>query len=144
VGYLTTAYAINDKGQVAAADYYNGRAYLLTPDSACSITYKVTGSYKGKFNAQVTVSNLTNAALKGWTVKWDYSNNTLLTNVKNAKLPLIGQTGVTATPVTTNTTINADGSTVFTFTGNTGGNTLPTVTNLQGTLGGQSCATSLL
>jgi probable HAF family extracellular repeat protein len=144
VGYLTTAYAINDKGQVAAADYYNGRAYLLTPDSACSVTYKVTSSSKGKFNAQVTVSNLTSAALKGWTVKWDYNNNTLLTNVKNAKLPLIGQTDVTATPVATNTTINAGGSTVFTFTGNTGGSTLPTVTNLQGTLGGQSCAASLL
>lgn len=142
VGYLTSAYAINDKGQVAAFDYYNDRAYLLTPVIACSAKYKVTSSSATKFSAQVTVANLTAASLTGWNVGWTYSAATKISNVSNASISINAAHVVSAGPFVFNKTIKANGSTVFTFTG-TKGAQVPAASDFKAVLGGNVCSVTV-
>jgi uncharacterized protein YuzE len=140
-GYLTHAYDINDKGQVAAFDYYNRKAYLLTPAPTCAVTYAVTSATSSKFTAKVTVSNLTASAISGWSVNWTYGGSSTLSKVSGAKVVVAGN-GVTATPTDFNGTIKANASTSFTFTG-TNGIAAPTVNDLNALVGGEICSVSV-
>lgn len=138
-GYLTTAYAINDKGQVAASDYYNGRAYLLTPEPDCTITYKLTNSQSSSFDVAVTVANLSTAAVKGWQVNWTYAPATIPYSIANAVITNQNYSNFTAKPTSANTTVSANGSTTFSFKGIKRSGVVPAISNLGGTLGGQAC-----
>lgn len=140
-GYLTHAYDINDKGQVAAFDYYNRKAYLLTPAPTCAVTYAVTSRTSSKFSAKVTVTNLTAAPISTWAVNWTYGGSSALSKVSGAKVVVAGN-GVTATPTIFNGTIKAKASTSFTFTG-TNGVVAPTVNDLNALAGGEICSVSV-
>lgn len=138
-GYLTTAYSINDKGQVAASDYYNGRAYLLTPEADCTVTYKVTAGQSSSFDVAVTVANLSTTAVKGWQVNWTYTPATIPYSIKNAVISNQNYSNFTAKPTSANTTVAANGSTTFSFKGIKRSGVVSAVSNLTGTLGGQTC-----
>jgi uncharacterized membrane protein len=141
VGYLTTAWAINDKGQVVASDYYNQKAYLLTPVPECTVTYKVLATSKSRFSAAVTIANTSSSAKTGWSAGWTFGSVTPVQSVVGAKLTIKNLTAVSAVPVRA-TTVAAGSSATFTFTA-AKGNSLPAVKDLQGSLGGQACAASL-
>jgi probable HAF family extracellular repeat protein len=138
---LRVAVAINDKGQVLAQDT-NNQSYLLTPlpdvpVTSCTVTYKATKTGSGLFQAQVDVSNPSNAALSDWLVTWRYSSRPLLVS-SNAKVAFNGTT-VSLTPKANNKTIAAHASISLTLTGATVAGKAPTVSSLAGTLGGAAC-----
>jgi xyloglucan-specific exo-beta-1,4-glucanase len=43
------------------------------PTSGCAATYKITGSWQGGFQGEVTVKNTGSAATKTWTVGWSFT-----------------------------------------------------------------------
>ena len=137
---LNLAVAINDKGQVLARDT-NYQIYLLTPlpdtPTSCTVTYKVTKTGFGLFQAQVDVSNLSGAALSNWQVSWRYSARPVLLS-SNAKIVSNG-TAVTLSPKVSNKTVAARASISLTLTGTTVAGKPPTVSGLSGTLGGSAC-----
>jgi len=140
-GYLTDAWGINDKGQVVAADSRNGKAYLLTPEPTCAVSYSVTSATSSKFTAKVTVSNLTAASISGWSVNWTYGASSTLSKASGASLAVAGN-AVTATPTLFNASIQAKASKSFTFTG-TNGIAAPTVNDLNALAGGEVCTVSV-
>jgi probable HAF family extracellular repeat protein len=138
-GFLTSAYGINDKGQVVASDYYNGRAYLLTPigESDCAVTYKRVVLSNKSVATQVTVANLTSAAQKGWSVNWRLDTASRLSTISGAKLTMSGN-NITAVP-TNNGTISGKSQVSFSFQTTAADGTTPTVAEVTGLAGGQTC-----
>ena len=138
-GFLTAAWGINDKGQVVAFDYYNDRAYLLTPigESDCAVTYKRTVLFNKSVATQVTVANLTSTAQKGWSVNWRVDTNSRLSSIYGAKLTMSGN-NITATPTNTGT-INSKSQVSFSFKTTAIDGTTPTVGEVTGLAGGQTC-----
>ncbi len=142
---LRVAIAINDKGQVIAQDT-NSQSYLLTPlpdapAATCTVTYKVTWTGFGLFQARVDVSNQSASNQSGWSVNWQYSARPLLV-ASNATVKLNG-TAAAATPKASNKAIAAQSTVTFTLTGTTTGGKAPAVSGLTGTLGGTACATTV-
>jgi len=114
----------------------------ITPTSDCSVSYKVTGNTKSTFDAAMTVTNSATASATGWAVNWVYTPITITANIKNAQLAQKGHRTFTATPVTKNKTIAANGATTFSFTGSKLQGALPVLSNMTATLGGKSCQVS--
>jgi cellulase/cellobiase CelA1 len=62
-----------------------------TPGSTpCTATFKVTNSWSGGFQAEVTVQNPNPAALNGWTVNWVLPSGQTVASVWNGKLTVNG------------------------------------------------------
>ncbi len=146
-GLLTRAFAVNEKGQILASTDV-GLSYLLTPGGTlpqppkptCSVAYKLNNSNALFFTAQVTLSNLGDAALSGWSVGWTYSAKPYIVSSKGAKLSASAN-AVSASPLAANTVVAAKSSTVFSFT-SLKGKTVPVVSGLKATLGGKDCVVS--
>jgi len=130
--------AITDFGSISTVV---NAEQVATPLPTCSVSFKTTNKTSPLFNTEVTVNNHGSNAATGWTVNWSYGKPTLLLNVKNAKLSNKSLKSYTAQPVATNATVAAGGSTSFSFRGYAGG-TIPAVSDLSATLGGQTCAVS--
>lgn len=145
---VATALGLTDAGKSALStisDFGNvvvSVAAVLAPIDTCSVSYTTSGVSGKKFDTKVTFSNNTSNAVSGWTVDWKYSIPTLLTKVKNAKITNSKSTIISARPLAANTTIPAHGSTTFSFSGH-GHTAQPVVSDLNATLGGQSCAMSV-
>jgi poly(3-hydroxybutyrate) depolymerase len=93
----------------------------------CAATYRTVGSWQGGFQGEVTVTNNTSGAVRGWTVHMTLSGGQAVTNLWNGNLT--GSTGtVTVTNAAYNGAINAGASTAFGFIAN--GNSTPAPTNL--------------
>ncbi len=138
LGKAATA-AISDFGSIAMSI----TSTAVPPQAACSVSFKTTSLNTSTplFNTEVTVANNSSNAATGWAVNWTYGKPTLLVNVKNAKLSNKSLKSYTAQAVATNATVAAGGSTSFSFRGYAGG-TIPAVSDLSATLGGQACAVS--
>ena len=90
----------------------------------CAATYKVTSSWTGGFQGEVTVT-AGSAAIGGWSVNWSWSNGQAISQAWNATLTTSG-TAVNAVPASWNRAIPAGGSTTFGFLASwTGSNTAP-------------------
>lgn len=137
-GYLTTAYSINDKGQVVATDYYNGRAYLLTPigESDCAVNYKRTVLSNKSVFTQVTVSNLTATALSGWSVNWRIDTASKLSAISGASVTMSGNEATAAPAKAPSIKSKAQVSFSFLTTAIDGN---PTVADVRGQVGGKTC-----
>lgn len=147
---VTEARGINDQGVILvqlvnSSSNWQRRAALMTaadkPLPTCSATYKVTNSNLLTFSVQVTLSNLSSAALSGWSVNWVSTPRPYLLATKNVKLSVTG-TAVSAQPLTANPTIAAKASTVFTFT-SLKGKAVPGVSDLTAMMGGKYCDTAV-
>ncbi|MEV4327816.1 cellulose binding domain-containing protein [Microbispora rosea] len=88
--------------------------------SGCSATYKVTNSWPGGFQADVTVTNTRVTAISGWTVGWSFRNGQTISSSWNATVTQSGA-AVTARNVSYNGGLAAGASTSFGFTGNGAG-----------------------
>jgi pectate lyase len=79
-----------------------------------------TSGWSGGFVTNVTVSNGTSSAVNGWTVKLGYNQSVSITGSWSATVSASGS-AVSATPVSYNTTVGANGSQSFGFQGTSSG-----------------------
>ncbi|MGW5235386.1 glycoside hydrolase family 6 protein [Streptomyces nodosus] len=106
--------------------------------AACAVSYRVSSSWAGGFNADVTVKNSGSSALNGWTLKWTFPNDQKVVNAWNATVTQSGK-AVTAASLDYNGSLPAGGSASFGFQGSSGSaNSAPTGF----TLNGASCSSS--
>ncbi|MER7456974.1 lytic polysaccharide monooxygenase [Micromonospora sp. NPDC126480] len=85
------------------------------PAGACTATYKVTNSWSGGFQVDVTVT-AGGSPTRGWSVAWTYANGQQVTQAWNATITRNGNT-VVARNVDYNGSLPAGGSTTFGFIG---------------------------
>ncbi|TQV73385.1 hypothetical protein FKG94_16905 [Exilibacterium tricleocarpae] len=88
--------------------------------------YEVVSEWNTGFSGKIVISNTGTTAIEGWTVNWNYSDGTVLTEVWNAQ----SSGSYTATNLSWNATIAPGASVEFGFNGTKGGATaeLPAVT----------------
>lgn len=94
----------------------------------CMATYKVSSTWQGGFQGEVTIMNHGSSPFSGWTASWTWPNGQAISQIWGATQSSSGST-VTATNVGYNGTVAPNGTTTFGFlASSTGTNGLPTVT----------------
>ena len=81
---------------------------------SCTASYAVVSQWAGNFQGQVTVTNTSAAASKGWTITFTFANGQQVTQSWNATLAQAGAT-VTAANVSYNGNLGAGASTSLGF-----------------------------
>jgi len=100
--------------------------------SACHVTYTVPSQWNTGFVASVTIANTATTAISGWTLKWTFAGNQVITNGWNGMFAQSG-TQVTVTNAAYNGTIAAGANTSLGFQGTySGTNAIPTSFALNG------------
>lgn len=95
---------------------------------ACTASYKVSGSWQGGFQGDVTITNNGSSALSGWTASWTWPNGQAISQIWGATQTSSGSS-VTATNVAYNGTVAPSGTATFGFlASSTGTNGAPTIT----------------
>ena len=97
------------------------------PTPGCSATYKVTSSWGGGFQGEVTVRNNGTATLNGWTATWTNPSGVTITQLWNGTMTTSGST-VTVRNLSWNGTLGSGATTTFGFLANGPSTTVPTVT----------------
>ncbi|MBX6355527.1 MAG: cellulose binding domain-containing protein [Micromonosporaceae bacterium] len=99
---------------------------------SCQVAYSIVGQWGGGFQADVTLTNTSTAAIDGWTVVWTFPNGQQINQIWNATQTTSGST-VTARNVDYNRTIQPGGSVSFGFLGSwAGSNNEPTSFTVNG------------
>ena len=107
------------------------------PSPPCVVAYRVTSSWPGAFQAEVTVRNVSGALIEGWTLRWRYSDGQTVTQMWNAGVSQSGA-DVSATNAGYTALIVPDGSVSLGFNGSVNGaNSAPS----SFTLNGATCTT---
>lgn len=144
---------VNDKGQIVGTACYripeggtfadqSCRAFLLTPTAPtpCEVKAVISNVSNWAYTVQVTLQNDTTAPLTGWQVNLTLKDKTFAYKVQNAKVKLTSGVNATALPLATNQTIPGNqAGTMFSFSAAKLPSSIPTITGLTATLGGQSC-----
>jgi hypothetical protein len=95
------------------------------PSGGCSATYRVTGSWQGGFQAEVTVQNTGTSAMTGWTVGWSFANGQTISQIWGGTHTQTGSS-VSVRNAAYNGNLAANASTTFGFLGSwTGTNAVP-------------------
>lgn len=81
----------------------------------CAVNYRVTYRWNGGFNADVTITNTGTAPISGWTLRWKFTRDQVMTDIWNATGRQSGQ-GVTATNVSYTADIAPGATQVVGFT----------------------------
>ncbi|WFE48304.1 cellulase family glycosylhydrolase [Verrucosispora sp. WMMD1129] len=121
--YTFTVRARDAAGNVSAA---SPPSTVTTPagndngDAGCAATYRVTSSWQGGYQAEVTVRNTGTAAISGWTVSWTAPAGTTISSLWNGRLTTSGTT-VTVRNEPYNGQLAAGTSTTFGLTGSGSG-----------------------
>ncbi|WP_308012312.1 glycoside hydrolase family 9 protein [Actinacidiphila acidipaludis] len=103
------------------------------PAAACQVTYTVTSSWSGGFQADVKVVNQGATALNGWTVTWAFGGDQHIANAWNATVTQSGRQ-VTARDAGWNAALAPGGSVDIGLTGTySTSNAAPTSFTLNGT-----------
>ncbi|GAA2871356.1 xyloglucanase [Actinoplanes cyaneus] len=92
--------------------------------TGCTAAYKVTGSWSGGFQGEVTVTNNGGTATTGWTVKWAWTGGQTVTQTWGGTTTQSG-TAVTVANASYNGALASGASTTFGFLGSTTGTTNP-------------------
>jgi predicted carbohydrate-binding protein with CBM5 and CBM33 domain len=87
------------------------------PTTACTASYKITNTWPGGFQGQVTVTNPTTSTMDGWTVSWDMANDETITSAWSGTLSQAGSLA-TVTNASWNNMLAPGASTSFGFTAN--------------------------
>nr|QIN90904.1 endoglucanase [uncultured bacterium] len=98
----------------------------VTPTGrACTATYKITNSWQGGFQADVTVANTGGSAISGWTVSWTFPGGQTITQLWNGTLSQSGA-NVTVKNASYNGALSPGATTSFGFLGTgDGANAVP-------------------
>ncbi|MFI8171604.1 cellulase family glycosylhydrolase [Streptomyces sp. NPDC086081] len=101
--------------------------------SACAVGYRVTGSWPGGFQGEITVRNTGTSAINGWTLRWTFPDGQRITNLWGGTATQSGaDVSVAAAPYTA--TVPAAGSVTLGFTATRGTvHADPTAFTLNGT-----------
>ncbi|MET0237875.1 MAG: lytic polysaccharide monooxygenase, partial [Kibdelosporangium sp.] len=91
---------------------------------ACTAEYKVTGTWNGGFQAEVTVRNPGTTAVNGWTAGWPLATGQVVSSVWNGTRVGSGSP-VSVRNVDWNRTIAPNGQATFGLTGTSSGNNEP-------------------
>ncbi|MEO3929387.1 cellulose binding domain-containing protein [Micromonosporaceae bacterium B7E4] len=95
------------------------------PSGACTAAYRVTGSWQGGFQAEVTVQNTGTSALTGWTVGWTFGNGQTISQIWGGTHTQSGSS-VSVRNVSYTGNLAPNASTTFGFLGSwTGANAVP-------------------
>ncbi|MEV6800605.1 cellulose binding domain-containing protein [Micromonospora rifamycinica] len=98
------------------------------PTGGCAATYKMTGSWPGGFQGEVTVRNAGTSAIAGWTLGWTFGNGQTINSLWGGTYTQTGAT-VSVRDAGWNGALGAGATTSIGFTANvTGGNAVPAVT----------------
>jgi cellulase/cellobiase CelA1 len=98
----------------------------------CTVNYRITHSWNGGYNADVTITNTGNAPVSGWTLHWTFTRGQVVTDMWNAT-PKQSGAEVNATNVSYNVTIQPGATQVVGYTGsNRADNPTPTGFSLNG------------
>ncbi|MCY1139308.1 endo-1,4-beta-xylanase [Actinoplanes sp. Pm04-4] len=101
--------------------------------TACSVTYRVTGSWQGGFQADVRVTNTGTTAWTSWTLGWQFPAGQQISQLWNGGVAQSGAT-VTVANASWNGTVAPGASASFGFLGSwTGTNPSPAGYSLRGT-----------
>ncbi|WP_091558231.1 lytic polysaccharide monooxygenase auxiliary activity family 9 protein [Micromonospora pattaloongensis] len=92
---------------------------------SCAATFRVTGSWSGGFQGEVTVTNRGSSAISGWTTSWTWPGGQSINSLWNASYTQSGSS-VTARNAAHNGSLAPNASATFGFTG-TGSSATPTV-----------------
>ncbi|MDX8028972.1 cellulose binding domain-containing protein [Lentzea sp. BCCO 10_0856] len=107
------------------------------PASPCVVVYRITSTWPGSFQAEVTVRNVSGALIDGWTLRWQFTDGQTVTQMWNATASQSGA-DVSVTNAGYTSLIVADGSISLGFNGTVNGlNAVPTTF----TLNGAACTT---
>ncbi|MBE1492681.1 cellulose binding domain-containing protein [Plantactinospora soyae] len=95
------------------------------PSGGCSAAYRVTGSWQGGFQAEVTVQNTGTSAMTGWTVGWSFANGQTISQIWGGTHTQTGSS-VSVRNAAYNGNLAVNSSTTFGFIGGgTGTNAVP-------------------
>ncbi|MGB2567958.1 cellulose binding domain-containing protein [Micromonospora citrea] len=98
------------------------------PAGGCTATYKVTGSWQGGFQAEVSVRNNGGSSTSAWSVVWNYTAGQKVTQLWGGSVTQTG-TQVVVRNADWNGALGVGASTSFGFIGSwTGTNPVPTLT----------------
>ena len=101
--------------------------------AACSVTYRVSGSWPGGFQGDVKITNSGTAAISGWKLAWTFTGGQAISQLWNGSVTQSG-TAVTVTNASWNGSIAAGGSQSVGFLASwTGSNPAPAAFTLDGT-----------
>ncbi|MFH9005908.1 cellulase family glycosylhydrolase [Streptomyces afghaniensis] len=106
--------------------------------SSCGVGYRVTGSWPGGFQGEITLRNTGTSAINGWTLRWTFPDSQRITNLWGGTATQSGsEVSVAAAPYIA--TIPAAGSVTLGFTASRAtANPSPTAF----TLNGAACSVS--
>lgn len=105
--------------------------------ASCSVTYAISNSWPGGFQAAISIMNTGPIAISGWTLQWTFSGNQQITNLWGGTVTSTGQ-AVKVVNASYDGTIPAGaGVSGIGFVANsTGTNAIPTAFTLNGTVCG--------
>ncbi|WP_086561018.1 cellulase family glycosylhydrolase [Streptomyces africanus] len=100
--------------------------------SSCGVGYRVTSSWPGGFQGEITLRNTGTSAINGWTLRWAFPDSQRITNLWGGTATQSGsEVSVAAAPYTA--TIPASGSVTLGFTASRAtANPSPTAFTLNG------------
>ncbi|ASW54908.1 cellulose binding domain-containing protein [Plantactinospora sp. KBS50] len=108
--------------------------------AGCTVAYRVTGSWQGGFQGDVTITNTGSSAINGWTLRWTFANGQVINQLWNGSVTQSGA-AVTVTNASYNGALAAGGGTAnFGFLASLSGSTNATPTSF--TLNGAACTAS--
>ena len=102
------------------------------PGAGCTVSYRVTGSWQGGFQGEVTLTNTGREALARWALAWSYADGQRISQAWNGTAAQTG-TAVTVTNASWNGAVAPGGTASFGFLASwTGTNSAPTGFDLNG------------
>ncbi|KUL27905.1 endo-1,4-beta-xylanase [Actinoplanes awajinensis] len=101
--------------------------------ASCAVTYRVTGSWTGGFQADVKIANTGATAISGWKLGWQFTGGQTVSQLWNGSVTQSGS-AVTVTNAAWNGALPAGGSASVGFLGSwTGSNPVPSAFTVNGT-----------
>jgi Cellulose binding domain/Pectate lyase superfamily protein len=98
--------------KIVALSLFCGTAMLSTQANAALCSYKIDQEWNTGYTATITITNNSSNAVSNWAVNWKFAKNKI-TSSWNAQL--VGTNPYTASPVSWNSTIQANQSVNFGF-----------------------------
>ncbi|MFF0243341.1 glycoside hydrolase family 9 protein [Streptosporangium sandarakinum] len=126
--YTVHVVARDAAGNTSPASASTSFTTTAPPVGGCTAAYKVTSSWGGGFQADVTAKNEGASAISGWTVSWKFANGQTVTQLWNGSHTQSGA-DVTVRNISWNGNLAPGATAAFGFTGTQNGtNAVPAVT----------------
>ncbi|MDD1057253.1 cellulase family glycosylhydrolase [Streptomyces cocklensis] len=130
--YTFAVYARDAAGNRSSRSATVSVTTAKAPAVGCSVAYRVTGSWPGGFQGDITIRNTGATAISGWTLGFSFADGQTVANMWGATAAQTGTT-VSVAPAPYTSVIPAAGSVSLGFIGTSGSaNSVPTAFTLNG------------